>query len=353
MPSTLEAGAAADLVLSWYRREGRDLPWRREPRTPYRVLVAETMLQQTRAEAVAPRFEAFLQRFPDLAALAAAPLDEVLRSWEGLGYYARARNLHRLAGELSVRGGEIPGGRADLLGLSGVGPYIASALRCFAFDIGDPPLDANLRRIALRVSGTPGAPLDAASATAAQELFGAWFSHAPPAQLGDALMDLGARVCTARRPRCGACPLAGVCAAAGSGDPEAFGVRPPKAAPRLRRILAAQLVSPGGQAWRPRPRAGLLGGLWEPPHVFGAEEAPSLEQLLAEVREWGIDGAAPQGSRWQLRHAFTHQVWEGEVVRLLVPAARELSPPALWLDGKELANVAVPRAFRAVLGGGG
>jgi A/G-specific adenine glycosylase len=353
LPSTWEAQIAVGRLLAWYAAERRDLPWRREPRTPYRVLVAETMLQQTRAEAVAPRYEAFLQRFPDLAALADAPLDEVLRSWEGLGYYARARNLHRMAAELCARGGEIPCERQELLRLSGVGPYIASAVRCFAFDVEDPPLDANLRRIALRVSGTPGAPMDAASAIAARDLFSGWFSKAPPAILGDALMDLGARICTARRPRCSRCPLADSCAASASGDPEAFGVRAPKTAPRLRRILAAQITSPHGQAWRPRPGEGLLGGLWEPPHVFDEARVPSVEQLLEEVRAWGIDDAQLDGTRWPLRHAFTHQVWEGEVVRLVVPAAAELSAPARWLDGKEIANVAIPRAFRAVLGGGG
>lgn len=338
----------AKAVLQWYGEQARDLPWRREPRTPYRVLIAEAMLQQTRAQTVAPRYEAFLQRFPDLGSLAAASLDEVLRSWEGLGYYARARNLHRLAQELVASGAALPSERAALLRLPGVGPYVASALRSFAFGIADPPLDANLRRIALRFGGVPGDPLDAVSARAAQGLLQAWFIQAPPKALGDALMDLGAGVCTARRPACAACPLQEGCAAAASGAPEAFGVRSQKAVAPVRRILAAQLVSPQGQAWRPRPPRGLLGGLWEPPHVFGADEPPTLGDLLREVGRWGISECVV-GMRWPLRHVFTHRVWEGEVVALVAEHAHVIAPPAQWLPPERLAEVAVPRAFRAVL----
>ncbi|MDA8346688.1 MAG: A/G-specific adenine glycosylase [Thermaerobacter sp.] len=344
-------GGAVQSVLRWYDEEGRDLPWRQDPRTPYRVLIAEAMLQQTRAETVAPRYEVFLQRFPDLQALAAAPQDEVLRSWEGLGYYARARNLQRLAQMLTAQGGGLPADRAALIGLPGVGEYIASALRSFAFGIPDPPLDANLRRIALRYAGIPGDPLDAASGAAARKLLADWFQMASPAQLGDALMDLGARVCTARRPDCAVCPLQEGCAAVASGAPEEFGVRRPKAAPRTRRILAAQIVSPQGQAWRPRPAKGMLGGLWEPPHVLSEEDAPSLDDLRAQLAQWGVESAEPAGERWPLKHVFTHQVWEGEVIRFVVQAG-PLVPPARWLDARSIAQIAVPRAFRTVLAGG-
>jgi A/G-specific adenine glycosylase len=342
--------AAVRSVLGWFEEEGRDLPWRRPPRTPYRVLIAEAMLQQTRAETVVPRYEAFLARFPDFGALAAASQDEVLRSWEGLGYYARARNLHRLAQRVAAQG-TLPAERQALLALPGVGAYVASAVRSFAFGIPDPPLDANLRRIALRYSGTPGDPQDAASAAAAAQLLGQWFAAAPPATLGDALMDLGARICTARRPVCGTCPLQGGCAAFAGGAPEEFGMRRQGRAPRLRRILAAQVVSPSGQAWRPRPVEGMLGGLWEPPHVLWDEGTPGVEALLEELERWGVVEVEPTGERWPLRHVFTHQVWQGEVLRIAA-AAQPLRPPARWLDRRERADIAVPGAFRAVLAGG-
>lgn len=340
-------GAAA-AVLQWFDAAGRDLPWRRLPRTPYRVLVAEAMLQQTRVETVAPRYEAFLLRFPDLPALARASREEVLRSWEGLGYYARGRNLHRLAQEVVAAQMALPADRAALLRLPGIGDYIASAVRSFAFGIADPPLDANLRRIALRYLGVPGDPLRADASGAARTLLDDWFLHAPPARLADALMDLGAQVCTARAPRCDDCPLQGGCTAAGSGAAQAFGVRPRHAPPPLRRILAAQVVSTQGQAWRQRPETGLLGGLWEPPHVLSDGDSPTLDMLLAELRRWGVSDARAQSRPWPLRHAFTHQVWEGEVIRLVADGGA-LAPPARWLDDRAIAEVAIPSAFRSVL----
>ncbi|EQD43220.1 A/G-specific adenine glycosylase, partial [mine drainage metagenome] len=164
------------------------------------------------------------------------------------------------------------------------------------FDIADPPLDANLRRVALRFAGIPGDPLGRSSGAAARGLLGDWFRVAPPARLADALMDLGAKVCTARAPRCEDCPLQRGCAAAASGAAHAFGVRPRRAAPPVRRILAAQVVSALGQAWRPRPEEGLLGGLFEPPHVLSDGAAPTVEMLLEELARWGIQGAQTLGS---------------------------------------------------------
>ena len=333
-------------LLDWFSFAGRDLPWRRPPRTPYRVLVSEMMLQQTRADVVAQRFQAFLDRFPDFAALAAAPLDDVLRAWEGLGYYRRAEALWRTAGIIAARG-TLPRAREELLALPGIGPYSASALRSFAFSLPDPALDANLRRVALRLAGERLQPGTREADSAARLLLGALLAAGPPALLSDALMDLGATVCTVRRPQCSNCPVQVRCAARNSGEPEAFGRPPVRPARRQLQIVALRVESESGLLWRPRPRKGLLAGLWEPPHVLGPVR-PDEDAVASVLREWGVAGARDTGERWPMAHAFTHQTWTGEV-RRLVARAEPPFQPGRWLDAEALQAVALPSAFRAVL----
>ncbi len=341
-----DAQDIAQVLLAWFRRHGRDLPWRRAPRTPYRVLVSEMMLQQTRADVVAGRFEAFLHRYPDFAALARAPLADVLRAWEGLGYYRRAEALWRAAGLIAARGG-MPSDREELLRLPGIGPYSASAVRSFAFSLPDAALDANLRRVALRLLGDPADPGKAGGQAVARAFLQDVLAAGPADTLSDALMDLGATVCTARRPRCDACPLADACAAYRSGAPEAIGRSAARPARRELRIVVLRVESEAGMLWRPRPGRGLLAGLWEPPHALGGEE-PDDAAIAAVLEEWGIAAARDSGERWPMAHAFTHQIWTGEVRRLTASPAPP-KPPARWLDAQGLAAVALPRAFRAVL----
>jgi len=312
------------------------------------VLVAEAMLQQTRAEVVAERLPAFLARYPDFARLASAPLADVLRAWEGLGYYRRAASLHRTAALAAAAGG-LPEDPAALGELPGIGPYSARAIACFAFGRPEPPLDANLRRVALRLAGQRGDPRSSASAALADGVLRPVLAGGQAARVGDALMDLGALVCTARRPRCGACPLAVGCAARGTGAPEEIGRPAPRPERTVLRIVALQVVSSAGAAWRPRPDKGLLAGLWEPPHVLAPTE-PDADAIQKALAEWGIAGWREVGARRPLRHVFSHQVWLGEVRRLASPPD-PLRPPARWLAPDELAAVALPAAFRAVLGG--
>ena len=333
-------------LLDWFASAGRDLPWRRPPRTPYRVLVSEMMLQQTRADVAAQRFQAFLDRFPDFAALAAAPLDEVLRAWEGLGYYRRAEALVRTAGIIAARGA-MPHAREELLALPGIGPYSASALRSFAFSLPDPALDANLRRVALRLAGERLQSGTREADGAARLLLEALLAAGPPALLSDALMDLGATVCTSRRPHCDRCPLQARCATRVSGEPEAFGRPPARPARRDMQIVALRIESEAGTLWRPRPRRGLLAGLWEPPHVLGLVR-PDEDAVASVLKEWGVAGARETGERWPMAHAFTHQTWTGEVRRVVAQAVPPLQP-GRWLDDEALQAVALPSAFHAVL----
>ncbi len=306
------------------------------------------MLQQTRADVVAPRFEAFLERYPDFPALARAPLGDVLRAWEGLGYYRRAEALWRTAGLVAARGA-MPIDREEILSLPGIGPYSASAVRAFAFSLPDPALDANLRRVALRLSADPSDPGTAGGQAVAQAFVRDILTAGPPDALSDALMDLGATVCTARRPRCDRCPLSARCAAQRGGAPEAFGRPAARSARRELHIVALRVESEAGTLWRPRPQKGLLAGLWEPPHALGGE-APDAAALAAVLEEWGIAAVSDTGERWPMAHTFTHQVWTGEVRRLRAAPAPPRAP-ARWLDAQALAAVALPRAFRAVLSG--
>lgn len=337
-------------LLEWYRQTGRDLPWRRPPRTPYRVLVAEVMLQQTRADVAAPRYEAFLARFPDVRALAVADEGEVLRHFEGLGYYARGRNLHRLARIVAAGGGELPTVREELLALPGIGPYIGSAVLAFAYGQPVPALDANVRRIALRYAGV-AAPLGTGgSDRAARAVVQDWLGVADPGELHDAMMDLGALVCTARIARCGDCPLREGCVAHAQGAQAEIGVRARAKDRETEHVLVARVLSPEGQAWRPRPAEGLLAGMWEPPHVrFRSAHGDGLGALRAELRRtWGIREFEQVAEVGAFRHAFSHLVWIGRIIELRA-AAQPLRPPARWLGRSGVNEVAIPSAFLRAL----
>jgi len=202
------AAVAADLQR-WYRRLGRGLPWRRTT-DPYEVLVAELMLQQTQVARVIPRYGAWLKEFPTLATLAKAPRASVLRAWQGLGYNRRAVYLHTLAREVSAAGGALPATTAELVALPGIGPYTAAAVACFAHGAAVAPMDVNALRVLHRLRGRRGLPPKQASPRTQLEgdaLVGA----GPPRELANALMDLGATVCTPRAPACPRCPLRGHC----------------------------------------------------------------------------------------------------------------------------------------------
>ena len=255
-PSQVRAARRA--LLAHYDRTRRDLPWRGE-RDPYRVWVSEVMLQQTRVDTVIPYYRRWLLRFPDLAALADASVDDVLLEWQGLGYYRRARGLH--AGARVVRerhGGVIPSGYRDLTGLPGVGEYTAGAVASIAFGVRVGAVDGNVRRVLSRLHDEASL-----SSRRLRALADAWVDPARPGDWNEALMDLGASLCTPRAPECGACPLQTWCRSRAAGTQEARPA-PPGTRKVVARTLAAAVVVDGegrGLLVR-RPEGGLLGGLW-------------------------------------------------------------------------------------------
>jgi A/G-specific adenine glycosylase len=254
-----------DALLAWYRRGHRDLPWRRT-RDPYAIWVSEIMLQQTQVATVIPYFERWMARFPTARALAAAPLDEVLTSWAGLGYYARARNLHRAAGEVVARwGGAVPRDTAAVRALPGIGAYTAGAIMSIAFDVPEPIVDGNIIRVLSRVEQLPGAVDDAQLKKHVWALAAELVPAGAASDFNQALMELGALVCTPRTPACARCPLREHCRAHESGAPESYPAPKAKAKPPSVRAVAIVIERDDALLLLRRPPRGLWGGLWEPP----------------------------------------------------------------------------------------
>ena len=282
-------------LTRWYAANARILPWRHQPGDrarpdPYRVWLSEVMLQQTTVAAVTPYFQRFVDQWPTVADLAAAPEADVLAAWAGLGYYSRARNLIACArAVVAVHGGRFPDSEAALLTLPGVGAYTAAAVAAFAFGERAVPLDANVARVLARLFALP-TPLPAGRAAmlaAAQPLW----PETDGGDFGQAMMDLGSAICTARRPRCLLCPLAEDCAARASGEPERFPARTVKAA-RPERHGRAWWWERDGAVWLVRrPARGLLGGMRALPGGAWGDAVPPLA------------GAEPLGA---VRHVFTH-----------------------------------------------
>jgi A/G-specific adenine glycosylase len=331
-------------LLAWYDRRRRVLPWRAPPgerADPYAVWLSEIMLQQTTVEAVKSYFAAFLSRWPTVAALAAAPQEQVMQAWAGLGYYARARNLHACAKEIAARGGVFPREEAELLALPGVGPYTAAAIASIAYDAPCVAVDGNVERVVARLF-----VVERPAREAKRELRALAQSLSPGVRAGDftqALMDLGATVCTPRAPRCDICPFSGACAAERRGEAEAFPVKAPKQTKPRREGAAFVALCDGAALLRTRPPRGLLGGMSEFPSTpfepgFDLSGARAHAPVLARWR--ALPGA--------VEHVFTHFS-----LRLTIFAAEIAPPPPIvgacrWTPVERLAAEALPTLMRKV-----
>ena len=296
----------AQSLLTWYGENARSLPWRDHP-DPYAIWVSEIMLQQTRVDTVSPYFERWMNRFPDIASLAAAPLQDVLVLWEGLGYYSRARNLHRAAQIAAVEyGGELPRNLNELRSLPGIGRYTAAAIASMAFGIDAAALDGNIRRVLARVFDVKE---PARSAESEKRLWALAEANLPAGQAGDynqALMDLGALVCTPKSPDCKLCPLAEFCLARQSEVQEERPVRTPRPKLPHHTVAAAVIQRDGTVLIAQRPPEGLLGGLWEFPGgklEEGESLAQALQREICEELQAEIAVGEPFGV---YNHAFTH-----------------------------------------------
>jgi A/G-specific adenine glycosylase len=343
----------SDALLAWYDRERRHLPWRAAPGErpdPYRVWLSEIMLQQTTVKAVAPRYAVFLRRWPDVAALARAELGEVLAAWAGLGYYARARNLHACARVVAEQhGGRFPATEAELRKLPGIGAYTAAAIAAIAFGARATPVDGNIERVVARLFAvtTPLPEAKAEIRTLAERL-------TPEDRAGDfaqAMMDLGATICTPRRPACALCPVRPDCAGYAQGLAEVLPYREEKAERPIRRGTAyVVLREDGAVLLRERPLKGLLGGMLEVPSSPWEEGAPNDEPAHRH---------APLAAEWKtvmgrVEHTFTHFHLQLEVlcaeVGLDAAPNRAAQPERCrWVHRRDLADAALPSLMRKVI----
>lgn len=346
---TMKSKPDPQALLAWYDVHRRALPWRAPPgqrAEPYRVWLSEIMLQQTTAESVRPRFERFLARWPNVAALAAASVEEVLDHWAGLGYYARARRLHRCARILMDRhGGELPRSAEALADLPGIGRYTAGAIAAIAFDAPVAAVDGNVERVLARICAIE-TPLPAAKAAIRARAASLVPQHRA-GEFAQAMMDLGAMVCRPRAPDCAACPWQADCAACQAGRQQDFPVRPARTSKPVRRGLAFFLRAGDEILLVRRPPEGLLGGMLAlPASPFEPESAFDLAGALAAAP---VPGEGSQRWRVETRavsHVFTHFRLELDLALLGTPERAAL--PGLWMNLRE-ARTALPTVMRKAL----
>ncbi len=331
-------------LLRWYDKNRRIMPWRALPgqsADPYRVWLSEVMLQQTTVVTVVPYFQKFIQRWPTLKDLAAADLDDVMRLWAGLGYYRRARMLHQCALTVCDKyNGVFPSDEKSLLALSGFGAYTAAAVRAIAFGQSANVVDGNVERVMARIFAVTD-PMPKSKA----KLREAAATLVPQKRCGDyaqALMDLGATICTPRSPKCGLCPWQNNCAAFAKGIQETLPRRIKAKAKPVRRAVAFVLLNPKGEVFiRQRPPQGLLGGMMEVP------SSPWLEQEMPSLKD--AKKHAPKDAKWQLCtgtviHVFTHFTFE-----ISVAVARAPSGKGHYVAPDNIKNEALPSVMKKII----
>jgi A/G-specific adenine glycosylase len=334
-------------LLRWYAGSQRDLPWR-HARDPYRVWVSEVMLQQTQVATVVPYYRRFVERFPDVAALAAAPVDDVLKLWEGLGYYARARNLHAAALEvLRAHSGRIPDDPGAFRKLPGVGDYIVAAVMSIAFGRPLAVADGNVKRVVARLDALDDSIDRPAGARAVLERAQHLLAGADPGTFNQAMMELGALVCRPANPRCDACPIRKQCAAQLEGDPSRYPVRAPRRKVPAARIAVGVVSRRGRVLITRRPDSGLLGGLWEFPGGKVTEGESPASACAREIRE-EVSLEVDVGERIaRVQHAYSHLRVEIEVFVCRYRAGDVVLDGPVdyrWIRPEETDEYAFPRA---------
>lgn len=351
-------------LLTWYGREGRDLPWRRS-RDPYHIWVSEIMLQQTRVDTVIPYFYRFIDRFPTLAALAEAPEEEVLKHWEGLGYYSRARNLQTAVREVVAEyGARVPDNKEAVSGLKGVGPYTTGAILSIAYNKPEPAVDGNVMRVLSRYLLIEDDIAKPAVRVLFEEQVRTLIPEGRASDFNQALMDFGATVCTPKKPGCLVCPVSVHCAGRLAGRESELPVKsrakPPKPVYRLAALVAGTGERAGKVLVRQRNATGLLASMWELPQLEAPGEelwqsvplggAWLAEELLAQ-QSLPLRLASPVAHIADAQHVFTHLVWHVRVIG----ATADCDEAALeqlgyrWVGPAEFERYVWPNVFRKLL----
>ena len=331
------------LLMDWFDTHKRDLPWRTEsPRDPYKVWVSEIMLQQTRVEAVRSYYINWMEHFPDIPSLAAAEEDEVVRQWQGLGYYSRARNLHTAVREvMATYGGRVPETREEIRRLKGIGDYTAGAVLSMAYGKRETAVDGNVLRVFARIYNIEENILSAKVKKEITALVRVRQDAARPGDFNEALMDLGATVCIPGQPRCEVCPLSSVCKAKAAGKEAEIPLRVKKKEVPVEPVTV--FVMRAGELYllHRRPSKGLLAGMWEFPNCVG-EGGQGKKALTAELAAIGVRVEEVSGPVKQIRHVFSHKVWQMSVYE--ARAAKDVISPLVvpsgwrWVPVTELAD---------------
>lgn len=347
-------------LLKWYQSERRDLPWRRS-RDPYHIWVSEIMLQQTRVDTVIPYFNRFVDRFPSLEDLAAAPEDEVLKHWEGLGYYSRARNLQFAVREVVEQyGGQVPQLKKEISSLKGVGPYTAGAILSIAYNKPEPAVDGNVMRVLSRYFCLEDDIARPSTRVGMEVLAQALIPEGEAADFNQALMELGAMICTPKSPSCPSCPVMKLCLGRMEGREKELPVKtkakPPKPVLRVAALVEGTGVNTGKVLVRQRPETGLLARMWELPHVEVQDKA-SWESLV-EGGELIENALAEEGIRihanehiGDAQHIFSHLVWNIRVLAAAAEGEEYLTERTLykWVGPAEFESYVWPIVFRKLL----
>jgi len=336
-------GSVARRLLDWYDRSRRRLPWRSDPGhrpDPYHIWLSEIMLQQTTVATVGPYFQRFLEKWPTVDALASAPLDDVLHAWAGLGYYARARNLHKCARTVSVvYGGMFPETEEDLLTLPGIGRYTAAAVAAIAFGRRAVVVDGNVERVMARLFSVMQPLPD--SKPALTDLADRCTPADRAGDYAQAVMDIGATVCTPKRPKCTICPIVDLCA--GRDMAETLPARKPKSVKPTRRGIAFWIVRPDGAVlFRRRPESGLLGGMMEPPSSeWVTDGEPDPNPPVAVTERIPLTG--------KVRHTFTHFHLELDVHHCGADAGAAAPDSARWVMPDRFGDLALPTVMKKIV----
>jgi A/G-specific adenine glycosylase len=331
-------------LLEWYAGNARILPWRDNP-SPYRVWISEIMLQQTRVKAVLPYFERFLKEVPAIHDLAVLSEDRLLKLWEGLGYYSRAKNLKKAAGIITEQyNGELPSDRKELQSLPGIGPYTSGAIASIAFGAREPAVDGNVLRVMTRISGSRGDLQDKTTRKALVSLSELLLPAEKAGDFNQALMELGAVVCLpGGKPKCGECPVQSFCEAYRQDEAGHIPVKSGKAERRTEFRTVFIIHSNNRIAIRQRPEKGLLSGLWEFPNALGNL---SLDECREVLREWGIrpKSILPLDNA---KHVFTHLEWHMSGYLVQAETA-EGDAGLIWAKREEIRDqYSIPSAFQA------
>ncbi|MBO8173378.1 MAG: A/G-specific adenine glycosylase [Bacillaceae bacterium] len=344
VPKHFDIESFQDALLDWFEQNLRDLPWRRD-KDPYKIWVSEIMLQQTQVDTVIPYFEKFIERFPTLESLAEADEEEVLKLWEGLGYYSRARNLHQAVREVkSEYGGKVPDTREEISRLKGVGPYTAGAILSIAYNRPEPAVDGNVMRVLSRLFHVR----DDIQRPATRKKFEASIRQLiavhNPSYFNQALMELGALVCSPKSPGCLLCPVNAFCQAHQDGVQEELPVKG-KAKPPREVDMVAGVIMKGGQVLiHKRPDSGLLAGLWEFPNTERQKGEDWEETLSRFLYESFSIKAETAGHVMDVKHTFSHLRWNLRVFQCEIIEEEEASlpPSARWVDLSALDDYAFP-----------